>query len=359
MKQVKWLAVCLALLMMTACANQQGETPVTRQVIAMDTVMEFTLYGEGAGDIVQTAVEEIQRLEDLLSKTDPASEVSQLNERAGERVEASETLYALTAAACGYTTETEGCFDITVAPLVDAWGFTGENQRVPSSEELAALLPLVGSDRITLESGEDGDFITLDAGQSIDLGGIAKGYASDCLAALFAAQGAERGWVSLGGNVLAWGTRPDGDPWRVGIQDPQYPDQQQYVGLVGLENAFAVTSGGYQRYFEENGRTYHHILDPATGYPADSELISVTVVADADTAGGTGTTRPGSGTMCDAFSTALFVMGEERALDFWRGSQRDFDLILVTDDGRVLVTEGIADQFTPQEGSGYTYETVS
>lgn len=359
MKRMRLLAAAGLLLLTTACGGAQEEAPVTRQTIAMDTVMEFTLYGAGAGDTVQAAVEEIQRLEGMLSKTDPDSEVSQLNARAGERVEVSETLYALTAAARGYTEETGGCFDITVAPLVEAWGFTEETRQVPAQAELEALLPLVGSGRIALESGADGDFITLDAGQSIDLGGIAKGYASDCLAALFAEQQTERGWVSLGGNVLAWGTRPDGDPWRVGIQDPQYPDQQQYVGLVGLENAFAVTSGGYQRYFEENGQTYHHILDPATGYPADSGLISVTVVADADTAGGTGTIQPGSGTMCDAFSTALFVMGEERALDFWRSSPRDFDLILVTDDGRVLVTDGIADQFAPQEGSGYTYETVS
>ena len=131
------------------------------------------------------------------------------------------------------------------------------------------------------------------------------------------------------------------------------------MGLVGLQDAFAVTSGSYQRYFEEDGVTYHHILDPDTGYPADSDLMSVTVVADAAGSGEGGAKLPGNGTMCDALSTALFVLGEEQALDFWRDRTQEFDLILVTGDGRVVVTSGIADSFTPEKGSGYLYETAT
>ena len=355
----KMLLAAAGLLLLTACGTPAEEEAVTRQVFAMDTLMEFQLYGESAGEAVQAAAEEIQRLEEMLSRTKPDSEVSRLNARSGERTAVDETLYVLTEAARGYAEETEGCFDITVAPLVDAWGFASDSRRVPEQSELDALMPLVGSGQIKLESGEDGNFITLGPGQSVDLGGIAKGYASDCLAELFAAYAPERGWVSLGGNVLVWGTRPDGNPWRVGVQDPNHPTEQRNVGEVALTDALAVTSGGYQRYFEEGGITYHHILDPATGYPADSGLLSVTVVADAGTTVQEGVTQPGSGTMCDAFSTALFVMGEERALEFWRNSGRDFDLILVTDDGRVLVTSGIAESFTCQEGSGYVYETIS
>lgn len=344
------------LLFLTGCGApaEQQETPVSRQIIAMDTVMQFSVYGQGAEDTVQAAVEEVQRLEELLSRTVPDSEVSRLNDRAGERTAVDREVYDLMQAAVNYAAETNGSFDVTVAPVVDAWGFTSEIQRVPAREELERLLPLVDSGSISMDLADDGAWITLAAGQSVDLGGIAKGYASDCLAELFAQRAVERGWVSLGGNVLAWGTRPDGEPWQVGVQDPQYPDQERVVGLVGLENAFAVTSGGYQRYFEEDGTTYHHILDPDTGYPADSGLVSVTVVADVGESA-----MPGNGTMCDAFSTALFVMGEERALDFWRNHNGGFDLILVTKDGRVLVTDGISDSFTPEEGSGYTYETVS
>ena len=164
--------------------------------------------------------------------------------------------------------------------------------------------------------------------------------------------------MSLGGNVLAWGDRPDGTPWRVGIQDPKNPDDANaFAALLHLTNAFAVTSGGYQRFFEADGKTYHHIIDPATGYPADSGLTSVTVVADCDLDEVDG--GPGVGTMCDALSTALFVMGEEKALDFWRSGAYDFDLVLVTEDGRVVVTDGIADELERSEESGYIYEVVS
>ena len=125
-----------------------------------------------------------------------------------------------------------------------------------------------------------------------------------------------------------------------------------YAGFLNLTNAFAVTSGGYQRYFEEDGKTYHHIIDPATGCPADSGLTSVTVVADWEQG-------ESNGTLCDALSTALFVMGEEKALDFWRTSGSGFELVLVTEDGRVVSTDGLTDCFAPDETSGYAYETVS
>ena len=137
----------------------------------------------------------------------------------------------------------------------------------------------------------------------------------------------------------------------VGIKDPRDPDNANaFAAVLNLTDAYAVTSGSYQRYFEQDGETYHHIIDPATGYPADSGLTSVTVVADS---------ADGNGTMCDALSTALFVMGEEKALDFWRSGQYDFQLVLVTEDGRVVVTEGLTDVLTEIDDNGYAYEIVS
>ena len=194
-----------------------------------------------------------------------------------------------------------------------------------------------------------GTTVTLDEGTQIDLGGIAKGYASDRVAAIFTEHKVPRGLVRLGGNILAWGDRPDGAGWRIGIQDPADPDNSEALaGVLELKDAFAVTSGSYQRYFEEDGKTYHHIIDPATGYPADSGLTSVTVVADRNT---------GSGTLCDALSTALFVMGEEQALEYWRSGAYDFQMVLVTEDGRVVATDGLKDCFEPL--GEYAYETVS
>lgn len=345
----KLTAIALAWVMMfgalSACGAKQEE-PVTRQIIAMDTAMSFSVYGEKGNETVQAAVEEIQRLEKLMDRTDENSMIAELNHAEGRSVQTGEEICSLIRAAQAFSAATAGAFDITIAPVVSAWGFTEGSHQVPEKKQLEQLLTSVGSNHVTLTE----DTVTLTPGTQIDLGGIAKGYASDRLAELFAQQQTERGWVSLGGNVLAWGDRPDGSPWKVGIQDPKQPTEEALVGMVGLENAYAVTSGGYQRFFEEHGKIYHHIIDPATGYPADSGLTSVTVVA--------GCEAKGNGTMCDALSTALFIMGEEKALDFWRSSQYDFDLVLVTDDDRVLVTAGIADQFTEAEGSGYTYETV-
>ena len=155
-------------------------------------------------------------------------------------------------------------------------------------------------------------------------------------------------------NVYAHGEKPDGAPWRVAVQDPQETDS--CTGVLSLRDAYAITSGGYQRYFEQDGQTYHHIIDPATGYPADSGLLSVTIVAPAvGPDGGDGLT---GGTMADAFSTALFVMGEERAIDFWRRSGYEFDMVLVTADGRLLVTDGLEKKFERNEDAGYIYEII-
>ena len=261
----------------------------------------------------------------------------------------------LIARAKEYRDATNGAFDITIAPVMDAWGFTGDSFRVPEQSELDTLLKKVNSDAIQM-LGSPSDSVTLGEGQAIDLGGIAKGYTSDCVEAVFYDHEIENGKISLGGNVFVLGTKPDGSDWRVGIKDPR--NESGLAAILSLRDAYAITSGGYERYFEENGKTYHHIIDPATGYPADSGLLSVTVVADAN-GPDQEWDQPGNGTMCDAFSTALFVMGEEQALDFWRNSGYDFDLVLVTEDGRVVITAGLADRFEEVKDSGYTYETVS
>ena len=328
-------------LSLSGCAEKEQSL----QVIAMDTAITFTAYGKTAEDVVLNASAEVRRLDRLLSRTDENSMVSQMNAAGGASVTVGEEICGLLSAAAKYTAETGGAFDITVAPVVSAWGFTTESRQVPAEEELKELLNGVGMDRVTV----DGDTVTMVPGTEIDLGAIAKGYASDRIAEIFQSGGLERGWAALGGNVLAWGCRPDGKPWRIGIQDPANPnDSTAYVGTVLLEDAFAVTSGSYQRFFEENGSIYHHIIDPATGYPADSGLVSVTVIADA---------KPGNGTMCDALSTALFVMGEEQAVDFWQNSNGAFEMILVTEDGRAVVSDGLRDSFTVE--GGYVCEIVS
>ena len=341
------LAALLAAGSLTACGAPEAREMRSVQVFAMDTVMNLRAYGGETEAALKAAEDEIYRLDEELSRTREDSVVSVLNSApAGTAVDVGTELYDLIARALDFSAATDGAFDITLAPVSSAWGFTEDAYRVPTREELDQLLPHVGAEHVRLEGTSA---VSLDEGTQIDLGAIAKGYASDAMAEIYQAHGVTHGIVDLGGNTWVCGGNLEGEPWQIGIQDPAR-QAGALAGILSASDAFAVTSGGYQRYFEENGRRYHHIIDPATGYPAESSLTSVTVVAD-------GTV--GNGTMCDALSTALFVMGEDRALDFWRSGVYDFDLVLVTEDGRLLVTDGIADRFQPDESAGYAYEIVS
>ena len=350
MKRV--IAIALALLLLTGCGASADEA--SAQLFAMDTVMEIAAFGPQAEEAVSETESQIQELEKQLSRTLPDSDVSRINRNGTTPTTGiAAGTWALLEAALEYRDATNGAFDITIAPIMDAWGFTGDQFRVPEQSELNELLKHVNSDEIQVQE-EPSYSVTLGEGQAIDLGGIAKGYTSDLVEQTFRANGVESGKISLGGNVFVLGTKPDGSDWRVGIKDPR--NESGLAAILSLRDAYAITSGGYERYFEENGKTYHHIIDPATGYPADNGLLSVTVVAKAN---GPDASGAGNGAMCDAFSTALFVMGEEKALDFWRTGGYDFDLVLVTADGRVVVTAGLADRFEEVKDSGYTYETVS
>lgn len=343
------LLAALAVCGLTGCGGTRDpdEAQESIQVIAMDTAMVLTAYGKESTRAVYDAEEEVRRLDALLSRTSGSSEISMLNGAGGEMVPVGAEICTLIQTAGDFTEATGGAFDITIAPVVSAWGFTTDSYQVPDREALQTLLESVGMEHVHLSGGS----ARLDPGTMIDLGGIAKGYTADRVAEIFQEHAVPRGKVELGGNILVIGDKPDGTAWRVGVQDPKHPDKADgLVCVLNLTDAFAVTSGSYQRYFEQDGKRYHHIIDPATGCPADSGLTSVTVVADS---------ARGNGTMCDALSTALFVMGEDKALDFWRSGVYDFQLVLVTEDGRVVVTEGLKDGFVEMEESGYTYEFVS
>ena len=343
MKRFFSLFLCMVLIcaFTTAC-NSKTESVAT--FYAMDTTMNLTAYGKGAKNAVADSQAEVNRLEHLLSRTINGSDISRLNQAKNTPITVDGETAAVLSRAVDFSKATDGLFDPPTAPVVTAWGFTTDQYQVPRQEELDALLNRVDADFIEL----DGLNAQLHNDAQIDLGGIAKGYASDRVAAILHENSVDSAMVSLGGNVYVLGNKPDGSAWRVAVQDPKKPSS--FAGVLSLSDAFAVTSGGYQRYFEHSGKIYHHIIDPKTGYPAQNGLISVTVVKSAG--------DEHAGTMCDAFSTALYVMGEEQALDFWRSEAFDFELILITDDARVLITDGIADNFEQETGSGYVYETI-
>ena len=326
----KWMMIPLTVLLrVCGCAKAPEQQAAHTQLFAMDTVMDLTVYGDSSGSEAATlkaAEDEIRRLDALLSRHDEGSAISAVNKSNGAPVAADSEVLALLKTAVGYSVITGGAFSITVAPIMDAWNFTGDNPHVPSRAELDALLPHVGDERIVFGDGT----VTLEEGMAVDLGGIAKGYASDRLAAVFEECGVSSAMVSLGGNVYVHGTKPDGSRWRVAVEDPHDPGN--YLGVLSLADQFAITSGGYQRFFEQDGVTYYHIIDPHTGDVARNGLLSVTVVCD-------------NGTMGDALSTALFVMGYDDAVAFWKTSGLDFDMVLSDDAGHVYLTEGLKDLF--------------
>lgn len=327
---------------MLAQAKEENRHEAT--TFAMDTIMTFTVYHENGEQIMTDAEQEIRRLERLLSVTIEDSEIAQLNANAGKQaVPVSEDTMYLLKTAKEMDELTNGCYDMTISPVVKAWGFTEEEHYVPTQAELDALMPLVDNDSVIL-SEEDQTAYLEKEGMAVDLGGIAKGYTSDAVTKLMKKEGVESALIWLGGNISAIGNKPDGNPWKIAVENPL--NTEDYVGLVEVSDCSVITSGGYQRYFDQDGKRYHHIIDPATGYPSDSGLLSVTIISE-------------NGTKADALSTALFVMGYDRAVELWRQSD-DFEAIFVTEDGKVIATEGIADQFTFEgKDNDFTYETVT
>ena len=327
------LLACLTAMALAACGAKK---PQEISLFAMDTYMTLAAYGDSADEALTAASREINRLEATLSRTIDTSDVSRLN--AGETVAVQQETRELLTRALALANETGGTFDITVAPLVALWGITSDAPHVPAQEEINALLPLVGGGHVHMDG-----VVTLDEGCAVDLGGIAKGYASQQVADIFRAYDVTSAVVSLGGNVYVCGSKPDGSAWNVGVQDPA---ASGYAATVALTDCFAVTSGGYQRYFEAaDGTVYQHILDPRTGRPADSDLLSVTVISD-------------DGTAADAYSTALYVMGEQEAVSFWR-AHGGFELILITADGRLLYTPGLSDAITKPEDCAYDFQLLT
>ena len=321
MRRLSLLCIVL-LLLLTGCSASE---PCRRELMAMDTFMTLSVYAQSpaAGEaLLEEAAGEIRRLEGLLSVTDPGSEIYQVNH--GGAVSLSEPVRELLEKALELCRETGGALDVTVYPAVRAWGFTTGEYRVPEEAELSALVERVDYGRVSL----DGDRLTLPEGVELDLGSVGKGWTGDRLTALFREAGVSSAIMELGGNVQALGTKPDGAPWRVAVQAPG----GGYAGVLEIADKAVVTSGGYQRYFEQDGETYIHIIDPATGRPARTGLASVTIVAD-------------SGLQGDGLSTALFVMGREKAEAFWRGNP-EFDFILLGEDGTAAITEGLEECFS-------------
>lgn len=324
------ILIC-GIFILSGCSRLSGtdksmeENSAECDFFAMDTWFSFTVYGEGAEEALKQARNRVARLEQLWSVTEEESEIYGLNHSNGQTVNLSEDTAEVINYTLGMAEKTDGALDPTVYPVLKAWGFTTGKNNIPEESELEMLLGRTGYEKINLQGTE----INLPAGFEIDLGAIGKGWAGDEVTEILQDAGISSAILDLGGNIQAIGSKPDGSDWRLGIRNPY---DEGNLGVLEISDRAVVTSGNYERYFVgDDGKSYGHILDPDTGYPVENELISVSVIAE-------------EGKMADALSTALFVMGKQGAEQFWK-ENGDFEMLLVTDDGTICLTEGIQDRF--------------
>lgn len=308
--------------------------PVETKDFIMGTVVSQKVYGPDAKAAAVSAVQRMRQLEAQLSFFNPSSEISRLNASAGitpVRL-SSETLFLLRKSSF-YAKESGGAFDILVGPLVRKWKVT-QGGTVPSKEEIAALLPL--ADWKGLRVSENGDSAMLEKkGQMADLGGIAKGFAADEVLRIYRAHAITSAVIDIGGNVSVLGKNPDGNPWRVGIQNP-LAERGITAGYVEIEDRSMSTSGAYERFFKSGGKQYHHIIDPSTGYPSDSDLTSTTIIA-------------ASSTDTDALSTAAFVLGCEKGMRLV-GQIKEASAVFITKDRTIHATKDLHHTLTVTDG---------
>ena len=289
---LKFTLCVLSLTLISGCQNHQLYKD---KRVMMGTFVEVISPGKNAPQIVFS---EFLRIDNLLSKYKPESEISQLN-RTG-KIKASPDTFQIIKAAKEFYKTSDGAFDITVAPLLDLWGFTDKNYKVPKDAEIKETLKLVGSDKIILHEEESVIEFKL-SGMKIDLGGIAKGYALDCAVKKLKGQGIKSCLINAGGQIYGLGDK-FGKPWKIAIRNPR---NKEIVSLLKLRNRSVSTSGDYEQYFTAANKRFSHILNPKTGYPAQSQVISATVTAS-------------DGLRADALSTAIFVLGRQRGKELAR-----------------------------------------
>lgn len=307
----------------------------------MNTVMTHKAFGKHAEESLSAVRDEAVRIEELLSRFIPGSEISRVNRAAGIKCEKlSGDTYEVLSRAIEFSGYCQGLFDVTIGPLVTLWSNSKYTFKPPEDSRIRQVLPLVGYTDLLLDPCKKTAGLQR-IGQSIDLGGIGKGFAGDKFLEVFRKYGISSAFTNIGGNVVTLGTKPDGSPWRVGVRHPR--QENSLIGLISVADKAVVTSGDYQRYFiDSNGKRHHHILDPSTGYPAESGLVSVTIVAD-------------SSTTADALSTILFVAGVEgiELLKSFPGTEA----ILIDMNLLVYVTRGLKDYF--QAGEGVNIEILN
>lgn len=315
------LAVLIALMLMCGCANAQSTKPLARQGFMLDTVISISLYDNQDDAILDGAFALCEEYEQLFSRTISTSDVYRINHSDGAPVEVTDATAELLCIALEYARLSDGAFDPTIEPLVTLWDIMADEPHVPDADAISAALARVDWTKVSV----DGNVVTLHADMGLDLGGIAKGYIADKLREYLSENGVDSALINLGGNVLTLGGKPDGSNFTIGVQKP-FGQNSDILGALRLKGMSVVTSGIYERYFVENDRLYHHILDTKTGYPVENELYSVTIISPTSTDG-------------DALSTICFALGSEDGMALIE-TLDGIECVYCLSDGTLLFSSG-------------------
>lgn len=352
-----YLILCTVLvcpmLLFTGCGNitdadtsTTGNQPISISSIKLNTVVQITIYDSQDKALLNDCLALCDKYELIFSRTNEKSELYKLNHRkdvsdgdfgtdgpttpypvsgTADTWHISEDLAALLSEGLDITRESDGAFDIAIAPLTSLWDFTAEDPEVPDDAAIQKALPLCSSDGVTI----DGEDITLPSDDiQFDVGAIAKGYIADRLKDFLIKKGVKSAIINLGGNVLCIGSKPDGTPFKIGIQKP-FADRNETEAVMDITGKSVVSSGIYERCFKQDGKLYHHILNPQTGYPYDNGLISVTIISDQSVDG-------------DALSTTCFALGLEDGLKF--AEKKGVQAVFITEDYELHYTDGFRDE---------------
>ena len=352
-----YLILCTVLvcpmLLFTGCGNitdadtsTTGNQPISISSIKLNTAVQITIYDSQDKALLNDCLALCDKYELIFSRTNEKSELYKLNHRkdvsdgdfgtdgpttpypvsgTADTWHISEDLAALLSEGLDITRESDGAFDIAIAPLTSLWDFTAEDPEVPDDAAIQKALPLCSSDGITIDRQD----ITLPSDDiRFDVGAIAKGYIADRLKDFLIKKGVKSAIINLGGNVLCIGSKPDGTPFKIGIQKP-FADRNETEAVMDITGKSVVSSGIYERCFKQDGKLYHHILNPQTGYPYDNGLISVTIISDQSVDG-------------DALSTTCFALGLEDGLKF--AEKKGVQAVFITEDYELHYTDGFRDE---------------
>ncbi len=324
------LGICLCIILsFTACSKKEKEAD--KQAFKMDTIMDIKAYGPKAGEAVDAAFKRIDEIEQMASPSVETSDVSRINLAAGkEYVKVNPEIIKMIKTAVKYSELSEGAFDITVGPLIKLWGIDTPEERLPSKSEIQAVLPLVGYKNISIKE-TDNSIKLMKEGMSIDMGGIAKGYAADETVRILKEYGVKSAIINLGGSsVYTLGEKPDGSLWSVAVQHPR-KDKNSYAFVIKMPEQALSTSGDYERYFIKDGRRYHHIFNPFDGYPADAGVMSDTIVINNDI--------PDGNMLADILTKITFVSGVDKGFQIIDGIP-GVECIAITTDQKIYKSSG-------------------